>query len=318
MPATMLATAEVRIPRLLYNQYSVRDMSDSQENMIINEHTLNLEQLRRLREKPAPFTPGEALFWDDAHISKQMLAAHLDASTEAASRRPEIIARSVAWIMEVLGLRSGDMVLDLGCGPGLYASHLAQRGVNVTGIDYSRRSIDYAVRDARERQLDITYRYENYLEMKDEQRYDTALLIYGDFCPLNPERRALLLQNVHRALKPNGYFILDVSTRTHRKRTGWGNGWSVVESGFWKPGPHLLLEEGFDYPEQAIFLNQAIVLELDGTLSVYRMWFQDYSRESIIAELEAGGFAVESVWGDLTGAAYSEDGEWIGVVARKV
>jgi hypothetical protein len=90
-----------------------------------------------------------------------------------------------------------------------------------------------------------------------------------------------------------------------------------VDTGFWKPGPHLVLEQGFDYPEQDIYLDQFVVIEEDGTLSVYRNWFQDYTRETITAEVEAGGFAVQGVWNDLTGTPYTEGGEWVGVVALK-
>ena len=78
-----------------------------------------LAQLIGLQEKPVPFTPGEPLFWDDPHISKHMLAAHLDPEFEAASRPPQIIDRTVQWLIETLDLKAGDPVLDLGCGPGL-------------------------------------------------------------------------------------------------------------------------------------------------------------------------------------------------------
>jgi SAM-dependent methyltransferase len=286
-------------------------------NFILDMHSLNHAALRDLQQAPAPFTPGEPLFWDDPHISAQMLAAHLDNSNDVASRRPETIDRSVAWIAATLGLQPGDAILDLGCGPGLYAARLAGRGLRVTGVDYSRRSIAYASDYAREYGLDITYRYQNYLELADENQYDAALLIYGDFCPLSPGQRALLLQNVHRALKPGGRFVLDVSTRECRKHHGSRNGWRALESGFWKPGPHLLLEEGFDYPAQNIWLDQAVVIEENSKISVYRMWFQDYTPETITAELQAGGFAFESLWGDLTGKLYTDGSEWIGVVTRK-
>jgi SAM-dependent methyltransferase len=286
-------------------------------NLIADGRTLDLAQLQQLQQRPAPFAPGERLFWDDAHISAQMLAAHLDPNTDAASRCPETIDRSVAWIVEALDLRPGDAVLDLGCGPGLYATRLAERGLRVTGVDYSRRSIDYATRYAREHGLDIAYRYQDYLALEDEAQYEAALLIYGDFCPLPPEGRALLLQNVRRALKPGGHFVLDVSTREHRKWHGLRSGWYAVASGFWKPGPHMVLEQGFDYPEQSIYLDQYVVVEADGTLSVYRNWFQDYSAETITAELEQGGFCVQSLWGDLAGAPCAEGCEWIGVVARR-
>ena len=276
-----------------------------------------LEQLIKLQQKPEPFAPGEPLFWDDPHISGQMLAAHLDPSNDAASRRPETIDRTVEWLIETIPLKMGDSVLDLGCGPGLYASRLAQAGFHVTGVDYSRRSIVYATQYANEHNLDITYRYENYLELADENRYDAALLIFGDFCPLSPGQRAKLLQNVHRALKPGGKFVLDVTTRELRKKHGNHNGWYAAETGFWKPGLQLVLQEGFDYPEQSIWLDQYTVVEADGNLSIYRNWFQDYTPETIREELEQNHFMVEGLWGDLTSSSYTPQSDWIGVITHK-
>lgn len=276
-----------------------------------------LSQLLELQEKPAPFTPGEPLFWNDPHISKQMLDVHLNPDIDAASRKPEIIDRTIKWLIEILGLQPGASLLDLGCGPGLYASRFAQAGFHLTGVDYSLRSIKHASVYARENNLDIVYRYQNYLELDDENLYDAAFLIYGDFCPLNPKERAMLLKNIQRALKPNGYFVLDVTTREHRKKYGNKNNWYVAPSGFWKPGLHLVLEEGFDYPEQSIWLDQYTVIEADEKISVYRNWFQDYTPETITAELSQGGFSVESLWSDLTGEPYNSASEWIGVISRK-
>ena len=277
---------------------------------------MNIKALQANLEKPIPFTPGETLFWDDPHISAQMLKTHLDTSTDRASRRPEIIDHSVDWLVATLNLKAGDSVLDLGCGPGLYASRLAQRGLKVTGVDYSRRSIAYAQDYAKMHQLEIEYRYQNYLELADEDRFDAALLIYGDFCPLSPEQRGQLLQNIRRALKPGGYFVLDVTTPNHRRKHGSTNGWYLVETGFWRSGPHLVLEQGFDYPEQSIFLDQSIVIDANGEVSVYRNWFQDYTLETITQELEAGGFTVQSFWSDLSGMPYADDTEWIGMVTQ--
>ena len=283
----------------------------------MNHNTINLEQLISLQQKPEPFTPGEPLFWDDPYISQQMLAAHLDSATEAASRSPETIDRMVAWIVETLDLRPGDTALDLGCGPGLYASRLAERGLRVTGVDYSRRSIEYARQEAHNRNLKISYRYENYLALEDESLHDAAFLIYGDYCPLAPENRALLLRNVYRALKPGGSFILDVTTRELRMKYGLRKSWNALSNGFWRAGPHLVLEQGFDYHESSLYLNQYIVIEPYGCITVYRNWFQDFSKETITAELEKGGFTVDSLWGGLAGETMEENPDWIGVVARK-
>ena len=278
---------------------------------------MKTEAIKQLQEKPAPFTPGEALFWDDPHISAQMLKWHLDPNNDVASRRPETIQRSVDWLITTLGLHTGHHILDLGCGPGLYAARLAEKGLRVTGVDYSRSSIEYATRYAAEHRLDICYRYQNYLTLTDENQYEAALLIYGDLCPLSPDQRKTLLSNVHRALKPGGHFVLDVTTRAHRRKYGNRNGWYAAETGFWKPGPHLVLEDGFDYPEQSIFLDQAIVIEESEKISVYRNWFQDYDRATIIAELEQAGFAVQSIWNNLLGTPFTDDTEWIGLVAQR-
>ncbi len=280
-------------------------------------HTaIDLSRIRELQEKPQPFEPGEPLFWTDPHIAKQMLASHLDPTVDGASRRPESIERITNHIATSVGLRPGDCILDMGCGPGLYAERLAQAGFQVTGVDFSQNSLDYAIAQAREKQLSIQYRCQNYLELDDQALYSAALLIYGDFCPLSPEQRAKLLANVRTALVPGGCFILDVTTPRCRQKYGLKNGWYAAGQGFWKPGLHLVLEEGFAYPGD-LFLDQSIVIEGDGKISVYRNWFQDYTPETIRTELAAGGFEIESLWGDLAGTPYTPESEWIGIVARR-
>ena len=278
---------------------------------------MHLSRLLHLTEPPPLFEPGETLFWDDPHISAQMLAAHLDPDSDTASRVPETINHTVNWIAATLELSHDAAVLDLGCGPGLYAVRLAERGLRVTGIDYSRRSIEYARQAAAERDLTIEFRYQNYLTLDEPPIYDVALLIYGDLCPLAPAQRDTVLDHVHRALKPGGYFVFDVTTRAHRAKYGLKNRWYVAETGFWKPGPHLVLEQGFDYPEDDTYLDQYTVIEADGKISVYRNWFLDYSLDTITPVVEARGFSVHSTWSDLTGTPYAPDSEWIGIVAQK-
>jgi hypothetical protein len=55
-----------------------------------------LARLQRQAARPALFAPHSAPFWEDPQISRQLLAAHLDPRTDAASRRPDTIDRSVA------------------------------------------------------------------------------------------------------------------------------------------------------------------------------------------------------------------------------
>jgi hypothetical protein len=152
---------------------------------------------------------------------------------------------------------------------------------------------------------------------RNEARFEAALLIYGDFCPLSPDQRQKLLANVRRALKPSGAFVLDVSRFDPNHPDRSESSWYSSAGGFWRPGPSLVLEQSFSYPEQALQMDQYLVIEETGDLSVYRNWRQEYTPESITAELAAGGFAVQSVWGDLTGIPLSEDAAWIGIISRK-
>jgi len=277
----------------------------------MSEQILSIDAILSSQKPPAPFTPGEPHFWTDPHIARQMLAVHLDPETDAASRRPETIQRTVDWLIKILHLQPGQRVLDLGCGPGLYAARLADAGLQVTGVDFSQGSIDYA----RRQHPEIEYLCQNYLDLEVEGKFAAVLLIFGDFCVLSPQQRACLLANVRSALQPGGNFVLDVTTPALRQRVGLKNGWYAAKSGFWKPGPHLVLEQGFAYPED-LFLDQYIVIEEDGKVCIYRNWFQDYTSERIRQELKSQGFRVDSFWGDLCGAPLTDDSEWFGVIAR--
>ena len=275
------------------------------------DHFLPIEMLTQPQEPPAPFTPGEPHFWTDPHIARQMLAVHLDPETDSASRRPETIQRTVDWLMKTLHLQPGQRVLDLGCGPGLYAARLADAGLRVTGVDFSQGSIDYA----RRQHPEIEYLCQDYLDLNVKGKFAAVLLIFGDFCVLSPQQRARLMANVQKVVQPGGHFVLDVTTPALRQRIGLKNGWYAAKSGFWKPGPHLVLEQGFAYPED-LFLDQYIVIEESGKVSVYRNWFQDYTPERIRQELESQGFGIQSLWNDLCGTPLQADPEWIGVIAR--
>lgn len=280
---------------------------------------LNIDTLHTLSQPPKLHDPGEPVFWNDPHISQFLLEAHLNPDTAAASRHPDTIEAIVDWLTGYLKLEPGAAWLDIGCGPGLYTSRLVQKGLRVTGMDFSERSLAYAREYAAEHQLDITYRFQNYLTLNDTAQYDVVSLIYGDFCPLFPEERATLLDRVHRALKPGGRFVFDLSTPLHHARHGMKSGWyAAPEGGFWMAEPHFTLERGFTYPED-IFLDQYVVIESDGAMRVYRFWFQDYTPERITPELAEHGFRVCETWGDLTGSAYDPgDSEWLAVVAERV
>lgn len=268
--------------------------------------------------KPALFEPGEPYFWNDPYISKSMLKAHLDQTHDGASRKEVEIEKTVCHLIDSGFIKIGDRILDLGCGPGLYSSRLSKKGMRVTGIDLSSRSIDYARSYAEKEGLNIEYICTGFFSIDFEGDFDVILQVYGEICTFSDEMRDLLLDLVFRALKEDGIFIFDVSTRSLRMREGLKNRWYLSEGGFWRPGKHLVLEEGFDYSESDTWLNQYIVMDEDGMVKTYRLWFHDYSLETISRVLEKNGFRIEKIWNSLSGEQYREGGDWIAIAARKM
>lgn len=275
-----------------------------------------LTQIQKWSCKPQLYEPGEPKFWDDPHISKSMLEAHLDPSHDAASRKPETIDRTIEHLLSSGLLKPGFKVLDLGCGPGLYAERLCKAGMKVTGLDISQRSLDYARKHADAAGCEINYVCMNFFDMDYINEFDAVMQVYGEMCVFSDKNRDLLLDKIYKALKKDGIFIFDVTTRAERMKYGLKNGWYASNGGFWRPGKHILLEQGFDYPEEDVWLDQYIVVD-DSECRVYRNWFHDYSLDIISNVLENRGFDVRHVWNDLTGSKYAEGGDWIALVAAK-
>jgi SAM-dependent methyltransferase len=270
-------------------------------------------------DKPALFAPSEpagTLFWDDPHISKSMLEAHLDPLRESASRRLETIDKEVAHLVGSGCVKRGDKLLDLGCGPGLYAGRLAAAGVKVTGVDISERSLNYAIAQARKYKQSIDYRRLSFLDLDYDWEFDAAIQVFGEVGALSDENRDILFSKVHRALKPRGLFLFDVTTPSLKISQGQQNSWYLADGGFWRPGRHLAMELRFDYPEADVFINQFIVIDEAG-LTVYRIWIHNYTPETLRPVLEKAGFRIEHTWNSLDGTPFKAGGEWLAIAARK-
>jgi SAM-dependent methyltransferase len=280
---------------------------------------LDLKRLSRLSRRPKPFQKSDSVFWKDPYISRHVLNAHLDPTTDEGSRKPEDIKKAAEWISSYFQGGKKGCLLDLGCGPGLYCEELHRLGFEVTGLDFSASSIAYARAHARENRLPIEYIHADYLELKLRQRFDVATLIYGDICVFPDRQRDRLISRVHRALKPNGFFIFDVITPRYKKLSAPGNEWYISsKNGFWHPDPHLVLAQAINYSKQKAHLQQFIVVGVIGNFQRYNIWSRYYSLQEIRDVLKKGGFLVVDAFADLTGSPYREDSEWIGIFSKKM
>jgi SAM-dependent methyltransferase len=268
-----------------------------------------------LSPPPGPEEAGTDSIWTDPHISAKLLEAHLDSSTDAASRRPEAIESALSWI---LGRASAaKRILDLGCGPGLYAERLARTGREVVGIDFNAASLGYARESARGAGLSIDYRLGSYLELPYPEGIDAALMIFCDFGALDDAGRRLVLRKLKASLAPGGLFFFDVFGLGLLSDRKAGRGWRVESGGFYSAGPCLLLEEDFLFPEARSATRQILALEETGRARLFRIHDTCFDRQSLELLLGGEGFELlEAKRGILPPPNFGSD-DVIFVAARR-
>jgi SAM-dependent methyltransferase len=276
------------------------------------------EELERINERPEPFQFYTASnLWTDEHTSRQMLSFHLNEASDVSSRNAEFINRSVEWIASEFNIGKDFKIADFGCGPGLYAAPLAKHGANVTGIDFSGRSIEYAKKIAAREQLNISYVKQNYLEFETEDRFDLVLMIMCDFCALSPTQRKGILSKFYRILKPSGSVLLDVYSLSAFEQKEEIAIYEVNQlNGFWSPNKYYGFLNTFKYDEEKVALDKYTIIELDRTREVYN-WLQYFAPKDLEREFIEAGFSVKGLFSDVAGTPYDRKSREFAVIANK-
>ncbi|PKQ64895.1 hypothetical protein BZG02_03325 [Labilibaculum filiforme] len=286
--------------------------------IISSQGLLDFSLLESITKKPKLFAKDDGDFWQDPYISEHLLNAHLDDESDQGSRKYQDILQSVLWLCEYLKLPEDSKLLDLGCGPGLYSENFYGQGFDVTGIDFSQSSIDYAKEQAEGFPYRINYICQNYLEIDYHEEFDVITLIYGDLCVLSHTDRNLLLQKVKKALKPGGYLIFDVFTKHYFESKEPDQSWYISkEDGFWSEEEHLLLQSRYKYKKDKVRLDKYTLILKNGTVRTHNIWKHYFSLKRSISMMEKNGFSVKDYWSDLKGKAFEKNSQWIGMIAQK-
>ena len=276
------------------------------------------EELEKINERPEPFQFYTASdLWTDEHTSKQMFTFHLNEAIDVSSRNAEFINRSVEWIASEFNIGRDTKIADFGCGPGLYAARLAKRGANVTGIDFSKRSIEYAKEVAAREQLNNNYVNQNYLEFETEDRFDLVLMIMCDFCALSPSQRKGILSKFHEILKPSGSVLIDVYSLSVFKQRKEASTYEVNQlNGFWSPNKYYGFLTTFKYDEEKVILDKYTIIESERTRQVYN-WLQYFAPNDLEKEFVEAGFFVKGIYSDVAGNPYNRKSSEFAVIANK-
>ena len=116
----------------------------------------------------------------------------------------------------IAALPSGGKVLDLGCGPGLFAAAMCENGLAVDATDASSEMVALARQHA-----GVIAREERFEDLSARSVYDG---VWANFSLLHAARKDMpdLLARIHAALKPSGQFHLSIKTGTGEARDRLG------------------------------------------------------------------------------------------------
>ncbi len=185
--------------------------------------------------------------------------------------------------------------LEIGCGTGVGACFLAQRGFRVDAIDIIPAAIEIARKVAAERQLDINYQVQDVCDLPLQgDQYD---VIVDSFCLqaiVFDEERARVFAAVRARLRPGGYYLVSTAMfdkerfREHETVTDERSG--IVYHRYGDTGL-IEAETGIAYVE----LEESRDL-YEGAAEIAGTWYLPSRRHhrppALKAELEQAGFAV--------------------------
>ncbi|WP_420644018.1 SAM-dependent methyltransferase [Candidatus Leptofilum sp.] len=275
------------------------------------------KKLVAINERPSPFSIYTAdTLWTDPHIAQQMLKTHLDQSTDRASRRLPFIEASLGWLQRRFNIGPGTRIADFGCGPGLYATRLAQLGAEVTGIDFSANSLRYAKETAVSHNLAIDYIHTNYLSFQSDKRFDLILLIFCDFCALSPTQRQQLLSIFREHLADGGAVVLDVHSLVDFARFEESVSYGRHQFGnFWTDEDYFAFTKQFKYEAEQVTLDKYTIFTPTRTLEIFN-WLQYFDQASLAAEFAANGLTITDWHANVAGEPFDPQSHTFAAIAQ--
>jgi len=205
----------------------------------------------------------------------------------------------IAFIVETLDLRPGDRLLDLGCGSGVHALRLAERGIQVVGLDIAPSLVEYATNLVKESGVaeaafvvgDMRNPQAG-LGSLGERGFKAITILSTSFGFLGEAADRQVLENAARLLIPGGQLLLDLADPAslmlpHER---W---WSELDGGF------MLMEAWYD-PSTCIHEGTFRYFDRDGNLNVSPEpeRIRVYSLPELTALLQNAGLPLRAAYGD--------------------
>lgn len=193
-------------------------------------------------------------------------------------------------IAEELGARR---VLDVGCGTGTFALLLADRGLDVTGVDPAAGSLDVArAKPGSERVRWICGDANALPTLRVDLATMTANVAQAIVDPSDWEGT---LRGVHAALRPGGHFVFETRNPARRAWQEWNRTASDKITEIEGVGAVESWVEVVDVSGPLVTFRWTWVFASDGQVLTSDSTLRFRERDEVEATLVAHGFALEEV-----------------------
>jgi SAM-dependent methyltransferase len=188
--------------------------------------------------------------------------------------------QEVGFLVDSLGLRAGQRVLDVGCGPGRHAHALARRGLCVLGVDIAGAFVALARRDAPPGAAFVRGDARR-LPVAAASVDVTLSLCQGGFGLLGDEDAAVLGE-MARALRPGG---------------------RLVASAFSSYFAVRFLEEADEFDAATgVQHERAVLRSEDGEEAEFDAWTSCFTPRELRLLVAAAGLRLDALWSVTPGS----------------
>ena len=90
----------------------------------------------------------------------------------------------------------------------------------------------------------------------------------------------------------------------------------MLSNGFWSRKDYYGFLNTFKYEDEKVVLDKYTIVEEESFRVVYN-WLQYFGEDTLLKELEAADFKIQSIFDDVAGSDYSGNNTEIAVIATK-
>lgn len=231
------------------------------------------------------------------------------AASVASALSAERSAAEVAFILRETGAEPPAPVADIACGHGRHARLFAERGFAVTGVDQNAEYLRQA-RAGLPAGATATF-HQGDMRAATGGPYALALSLFHSFGFFSDEENGRMLQRWASALRPGGFFVLDVWNRDALlRRDTPGRTWQATDD--------LTVIERYAYDALSGRTTTHYTYRYrDGRSQEYDASFRLYTPAELRELFTAAGLAVTALYGSLTGDPYTLDAPRTVLFARR-